>query len=171
MRRDYSQWEDIVALGPSKLANVIRKVGLANQKAKAIIGVLEEVHGRNGEFSLENLREMPLEDARSWLLSLPGVGPKTAAIVLSFAFGMPAIPVDTHVFRVSWRLGLIEKSLGEAKAHRALEKLVPGDLAFRFHVAFIQHGRKICRAPTPKCSICPLTRRCAWYKAASRKVL
>jgi endonuclease-3 len=169
LRRKVPQWADVVALGPEKLADLIRPAGLANQKARSIIAVLREIESRNGDYDIENLRDMDLEDARSWLLSLPGVGPKTAAIVLCFAFGRPAIPVDTHVFRVSWRLGLIEKSIGEAKAHRVLEGMVPEDLAYRFHTALIQHGRQICKAPKPNCSACPLKRRCRYYKTLKAK--
>ena len=169
LRRQVPEWEDVVALGPEKLADIIRPAGLANQKARSIIAVLQEIKERNGAYEIEMLRPMPLEEARAWLLSLSGVGPKTAAIVLCFAFGRPAIPVDTHVFRVSWRLGLIEKSIGEAKAHRVLEEMVPSELAFRFHTAFIQHGRQICKAPTPICSRCPLTRRCRYYKLTRAK--
>lgn len=169
LRKQVPEWEDVVALGTEKLADIIRPAGLANQKARSIISVLQEIERRNGTYDIEMLREMPLEEARAWLLSLPGVGPKTAAIVLCFAFGRPAIPVDTHVFRVSWRLGLIEKSIGEAKAHRALEAMVPSELAFRFHTALIQHGRQICKAPTPICSRCPLTRRCRYYKLLKAK--
>ena len=169
LRKRVPEWADVVALGPERLADIIRPAGLANQKAKSIIGVLKEIGKRNGAFDIEFLRNAPMEEGRSWLLSLPGVGPKTAAIVLCFAFGKPAIPVDTHVFRVSWRLGLIEKSIGEAKAHKALEAAVPPTLAFRFHTALIQHGRQICKAPKPNCESCPLTRRCRYYQALRAK--
>jgi endonuclease-3 len=162
-------WDDVVSLGPERLAKIIKPAGLANQKARSIIGVLQEIKRRNGEYTLEPLREMTLEEARKWLLSLPGVGPKTAAIVLSFAFLRPAIPVDTHVFRVSWRLGLIEKRDGEAKAHDLLEAMVPPALAFRFHVALIQHGRRVCKAPSPLCERCPLTRRCSYFMGLRSK--
>jgi len=157
------EWEDVVALGQSGLADVIRPAGLPNQKAKSILGCLAEIRERNGDYTLEPLASMPMNDARDWLLTLPGVGPKTAAIVLCFAFEMPAIPVDTHVFRVSWRLGLIPKAIGEAKAHSVLQRAVPEDIAFRFHAALIQHGRTICRAPTPKCAVCPVRARCDFY--------
>jgi endonuclease-3 len=169
LRKQVPTWAEVAALGPSRLADIIRPAGLANQKSKSIIAVLEEIHRRNGAYDIENLRNMPLERARSWLLSLPGVGPKTAAIVLCFAFGRPAIPVDTHVFRVSWRLGLIEKSIGEAKAHKVLEDIVPKPLAFRFHTALIQHGRQICKAPKPNCAACPLRRRCRYYRSLIAK--
>ena len=169
LRQQVPDWDDVVAMGPERLADIIRPAGLANQKARSIIGALKEIKNRNGDYTLEPLRKMKLDDARAWLLSLPGVGPKTAAIVMCFAFRMPAIPVDTHVFRVSWRLGLIPKSIGEAKAHPVIEKMVPPDLAFRYHTALIQHGRKICRAPNPHCEVCPLTRRCWYYKTLRSK--
>ncbi|MDQ2985858.1 MAG: endonuclease III [Armatimonadota bacterium] len=169
LREQAPDWEIVVAMAPERLAEIIRPAGLANQKAKSIIGTLREIHSRNGDFTLEPLREMKLTDARKWLLSLPGVGQKTAAIVLCFAFGRPAIPVDTHVFRVSWRLGLIPKSIGEAKAHAQLEKLVSPDLAFRFHTALVQHGRQICKAPTPKCLACPVSSRCQYFKSVIAK--
>jgi endonuclease-3 len=103
------------------------------------------------------------EEARRYLMGLPGVGPKTAAIVLCFALGRNVMPVDTHVFRVSWRLGLIEKKIGEAKAHDALQALVPDELTYRYHVAVITHGRRVCKAPIPRCSDCVLSDICRWY--------
>lgn len=166
LRAQYPEWEDVVQLGPEKLSKVVRKAGLANQKAKSIIGSLKKIKELNGDYSLENMRNMPLDEAKKWLLSLPGVGPKTAAIVLCFSFGKPTIPVDTHVFRVSWRLGIIEKSLGENKAHDALEKLVPDELSFRYHTALIQHGRQTCKAPKPVCENCCVTKICAFFKSA-----
>lgn len=169
LRELVPDWAEVIAIGHERLADIIRPAGLANQKAKSIIGSLSEIHARNGGFTLDPLRGMKLADARKWLLSLPGVGQKTAAIVLCFAFGKPAIPVDTHVFRVSWRLGLIEKSLGEAKAHAQLETLVQPDLAFRFHTALIQHGRQICKAPTPKCALCTISARCEYFKTVIAK--
>lgn len=163
LREKYPTWEQIARLKPDRLAEEIRAAGLANQKAKSILGVLREIKSRNGNYTLDNLRTMSLEEARKWLMSLPGVGPKTAAIVLCFAFGMPAIPVDTHVFRVAWRLGLIEKKSGEGKAHAILESLVPKELAFRFHVALIRHGREVCKAAKPKCETCCVRRVCKYY--------
>lgn len=105
-----------------------------------------------------------MQEARAWLMSLPGVGPKTASIVLCFCFGQGAIPVDTHVYRVSWRLGVIPEDIGEAKAHDALLQVVPPKDAFRYHTALIQHGRITCRAPLPLCEVCPVTDLCRWYK-------
>lgn len=164
LRASFPDWEDLVRAGPEAVIPLIRKAGLPNQKAKSIIGSLTEVKNRNGAYTLENLRSMDLLDAREWLMTLPGVGPKTASIVLCFSFGMAAIPVDTHVFRVAKRLGLISESVSEAKAHDLLLKTVPADYAFRFHVALIQHGRQVCRAPIPACERCPLTQDCVWFR-------
>jgi endonuclease-3 len=163
LRKKYKSWDAIARLPENTLAAEIRAAGLANQKAKAILAALAAVRARFGRYTLEPLRQMSQEDAREWLESLPGVGPKTAAIVLCFGLGFPAIPVDTHVFRVSWRLGLIEKKVGPARAHRVLEAIVPQDLAYRFHVALIKHGRRTCTARKPKCVACVVRDRCRWY--------
>ncbi len=164
LRETYPDWQDVVDAGPERLADVVRGAGLANQKSKNIIGTLRLIKERTGEYSLESLRALPTLEARAWLLSLPGVGPKTASIVLCFAMGREAIPVDTHVYRVSWRLGLIPEDVGENKAHDLLLKLVPPELAFRFHNTLIQHGRMVCRAPLPICEQCPVRDRCRWFK-------
>lgn len=164
MRAQYSEWDQLVSLGPEKLAEVIRPAGLPNQKAKSIIGCLRAIKDRTGEYSLEILRDMPLQEAMEWLTSLPGVGPKTASLVLGLSFGRPTITVDTHVFRVSWRIGLIDHEIGEGKAHSELIEIVPKDLTFRFHTSFIQHGRMTCKAPIPVCERCPVTSYCKWFK-------
>jgi endonuclease III len=155
-------WPQVVALGQEQLADMIRAAGLANQKSKSILSCLQAIYEKNGDYRIDNLRAMPLREARTWLEALPGVGPKTASIVLCFSFGMGAIPVDTHVFRVGWRLGYYPFKLGEGKAHDVLLDIVPAELAFRFHVALIQHGREVCKAPLPRCPKCPLQDVCWW---------
>lgn len=165
LRAKYRSWEAIASLSPKDLAKEISAAGLPDQKAKAILGSLEEIKKKYGGYTLEPLKNMSMAEARGELLALPGVGPKTAAIVLAFGFGMPAIPVDTHVFRVSWRLGIIRRQAGPAKANELVEELVPKDIGFRFHVAFIRHGRGLCKALKPRCPQCPLRRRCEWYGA------
>ncbi|MCB8933151.1 MAG: endonuclease III [Chthonomonadaceae bacterium] len=162
LRATFETWQDVVDAGPERVADTVRTAGLANQKARNIVRCLQEIHQRNGAYTLEPLRGMPMLDARAWLQSLPGVGPKTASIVLCFSFGMGAIPVDTHVYRVAWRLGMIPETLGEAKAHDALLRLVAPDLAFRFHTSLIQHGRLTCRAPLPLCEECAVPDLCRW---------
>lgn len=165
LRERYPSWQAVVDAPPAALAQTIRSGGLANQKAPRIQAVLKAIYAARGEYSLDWLHDLPTPEARQFLLSLPGIGPKCAAIVLCFAMGRPVIPVDTHVFRVSWRLGLIPKSLGEAKAHDALAALIPEPLVYRFHVALIRHGRAICRARNPRCEQCPLKELCADYQS------
>ena len=165
LRETYPDWQQVVDAGPEKVAVVVRKAGLANQKGRSIVNCLKAIHEKHGAYDLEHVRGMELREARKALMDLPGVGPKTASIVLCFSFGMGAIPVDTHVFRVCWRLGLFEKSIGESKAHDALLDLVPENLAFRFHTTLIQHGRLTCKAPTPACERCAVADRCRFFRA------
>jgi endonuclease-3 len=167
LREAFPDWQAVVDAPTERVAEVIRSGGLANQKAPRIQAVLRRIYEQRGVYSLDWLRELETEEARRFLLSLPGIGPKCAAIVLCFALGRPVIPVDTHVFRVSWRLGLIPRSIGEAKAHQVLESLVPEPLVYRFHVALIRHGRAVCKAPRPRCEQCPLTDLCAYYRNAT----
>ena len=164
LRKKYPEWQGVVDAGPEKVAEIVRKAGLANQKAKNIIRSLEEIKRRTGGYSIDHLRAMPMREAREWLTELPGVGPKTASIVLCFSFDMGAIPVDTHVYRVSTRLGVIPESADENKAHDLLLDIVEPGLAFRFHTALILHGRRLCKAPVPLCDECPLQDVCPWFK-------
>jgi endonuclease-3 len=163
LTQTYATWESVAEAPTQELADTIRCGGLADSKAPRIQAVLKAIQAHRGEITLDFLEPMPDAEARAYLMSLPGVGPKTAAIVLCFAMGRPVMAVDTHVFRVSWRLGLIEKRIGEAKAHDALQAQVAPEMVYRFHVALITHGRQVCKAPTPRCLECPLTRYCAFY--------
>ena len=142
------------------VADAIRSGGLAETKAPRIQSILRAVNDREGRLDLSGLRDVSDGDARAYLTSLPGVGPKTAAVVLSFALGRDAIPVDTHVHRVSKRLGLIPANASAEKADRLLHDLVPDGLRTPLHVALIRLGREICRAPTPLCRQCPLKDLC-----------
>ena len=147
MQRRYPTWDDVLAAEPEDLADSIRQGGLANQKAPRIQQVLGRVSNDCGDWRLDHLAQMPLDEAKAWLRSLPGVGPKTAACVLMFALGRPALPVDTHVFRVARRLGL-------------LESLVQPEDTYAFHIALIKHGRHTCTARNPNCGDCPLNDFC-----------
>jgi endonuclease III len=164
MKEKYPVWQEVVDAPVSELADTIRCGGLAESKAPRIQTVLKIIREERGDYTLDFLESLSDTDARAYLMSLPGVGPKTAAIVLSFALGRPVIPVDTHIFRVAWRLGLIEKRIGEAKAHDALQAQVPPELVYRFHVALITHGRQVCKAPTPRCHDCSVTDICRYYQ-------
>lgn len=156
----FATWDEIIAAPTSEVEDAIRPGGLAPTKAPRLQALLAEVKERTDDFDLEALREMPLDEAKRWLKSLPGVGPKTAACVLLFALGRPALPVDTHVERVSKRLGLVPKKAPAAKAHDLLEAQLEADEVYAFHVGLIQHGRRTCHARGPRCDACPLLPRC-----------
>ena len=159
--------EGIAAAPVDEIEDAIRMGGLARVKAPRIKAILDKVAEDVGSFDLSFLGEMPLADAKEWLKALPGVGPKTAAIVLCFALGMPAMPVDTHIYRVSKRLGLIDQKTNAEKAHDILEPMVAEDDVFAFHMYLIRHGRDTCKAQRPRCDECVLSWGCAWLNAAS----
>jgi endonuclease-3 len=163
LRARYPTWTDVLEAPTDELTDVIRPGGLAPTKAPRIQQVLAEILDRRGELDLTFLRELPVDEARDWLVSLPGIGRKTASIVLMFVFAMPALPVDTHVFRVATRLGLLPPKADLAKAHVLLEDALEPDEMYPFHVELIRHGRDTCRAPRPICALCPLTDICDYY--------
>jgi endonuclease III len=156
----FGDWEAILAAPTPAVADAIRSGGLAEIKAPRIKGVLAAIKQDRGELSLEFLADLPLEEARAYLTSLGGVGPKTAACVLLFALGMPALPVDTHVHRVSKRLGLIGERISAEAAHRLLEAAIPPAAMFDAHMLLIRHGRVTCKALRPRCDACPLEEVC-----------
>jgi endonuclease-3 len=153
-------WEQVVRAPTQRVADAIRSGGLADTKAPRIQEILREVRRRDGAYDLSSLTELTDREARDYLTSLPGIGPKTAAVVLSFALGRDALPVDTHVLRVSRRLGLIPPKTSAERADRMLHALVPDGLRTSLHVALIRLGREICKAPVPRCRQCPLKDLC-----------
>jgi endonuclease-3 len=156
LRAALPTWDAVVRAPTRSVADAIRSGGLADTKAPRIQAILREVEARRGGFDLSALAELPDDEARAELVSLPGVGPKTAAVVLSFSLGRDAMPVDTHVHRVTRRLGLVPATTSAERADRLLHELVPEGLRTPLHVALIRLGREICKAPTPRCRICPL---------------
>lgn len=165
----FPTWEDVIAAPTAEVEEAIRPGGLAPTKAPRIQALLSEVRDRAPDFELAELSEMPLDDAKRWLRSLPGVGPKTAACVLLFALARPALPVDTHVDRVSRRLGLVPKKASVEQAHDLLEAQLEPDEVYAFHVDLIQHGRRTCHARSPQCEDCPLLDRCPRLGLATRR--
>ncbi len=164
MKEAYPTWDDVVNVPTDELIDVIRPAGLANQKGPRIQQVLKTIKAERKAYEIEFLRDMPVDEARDWLTSLNGVGPKTAAIVLCFAFNMPAFPVDTHVHRLSKRLAFIPEKTSADKAHPMMEAIVPPEDYYPFHIHLIQHGRDTCHARNPHCERCPLTKYCIYYQ-------
>ena len=134
--------------------------GLAKVKAPRIKEVLSKIIELNGSLDLSFLREMPLPEAKAWLRQLPGIGPKSAGIILSFSLGMPAMAIDTHIYRVSQRLALIGPKVTADKAHDLLEAAVEPEQVYPFHQAFINHGRLVCKAQRPRCPECVVAHGC-----------
>jgi endonuclease-3 len=169
LRERYPDWDAVLAAPTDELEDVIRPGGLAPTKSRRIQHVLAEVHAAtNRTWDLGFLGTMPLAEAREWLTSLTGIGRKTAAIILLFGFGRPQMPVDTHVHRVTTRLGMLPPRTPLPRAHDLLEEVLQPAEMYPFHVETIRHGRDTCRAPRPICGLCPLTDVCAYYVLAVR---
>jgi len=161
----FPTWEAVRDAPVEAVAEAIRPGGLAGLKAERIQRILriltERLNGK--DLTLDTLKDMPLDDALDYLESLPGVGPKTAACVLLFSLGQPAFPVDTHVWRVTKRLGLIGPKVTADAAHIVLADLIPPDRRHTMHVDLIRHGRQICHAQRPACGRCSLRAECQYY--------
>ncbi len=164
LRAQFPTWEAVRDAPPETVIAAIRPAGLASSKGLRIQAALRRITEECGALSLDFLETLPLAAARQWLLSLDGVGPKTAAIVLLFSFGWAAFPVDTHIHRVTRRLGLIPDPTSREKAHVLLEALVPPELYWTFHLNVIAHGRQVCHARNPACERCVLQSHCACYQ-------
>jgi endonuclease-3 len=162
LRRRFPTWEQVRVADSAAITAAIRPAGLANQKGPRIRQVLLDIHAERGSLDLQFLKNMPLEDARAWLMKFKGVGPKTAAIVLLFSLGRPAFPVDTHIYRVTGRVGLLPATMTVAQAHVHLENLFPPETYYAAHLNIIRLGREICAARKPACSGCPLRSLCKY---------
>ncbi|MFB3738797.1 MAG: endonuclease III [Candidatus Velamenicoccus archaeovorus] len=156
LRRRFAGWGDVVAARRKAVADAIRSGGLADTKAPRIQAILREIHAREGAYDLSALRDEPDRAVREYLTSLPGVGVKTAAVVMAFSLGRAALPVDTHVHRVARRLGLVPERASAERAHARLEALAPSEIRVALHVGLIRLGREICRPGRPRCEVCPL---------------
>jgi endonuclease-3 len=156
LKSTFKDWKQIASVSKGAIANSIRMGGLAESKASYIKESLQQILIIRDDFNLDFLHELPLEEAREWLTHLPGVGMKTASCVLLFSLGMPALPVDTHVYRVAKRLGLLDNRVSVDRAHILLESMVQKADVYRFHIHFIRHGRTTCKAKRPLCCQCVL---------------
>lgn len=153
-------WDEALAAEPARIEEAIRSAGLARQKTRAIRAALETLRAGPRGLSLEGLEALPVGEAMAELEALPGVGPKTAACVLLFGFGRPAMPVDTHVHRLSLRLGLVPPRTSAVETQRVLQALCPPEAVLSLHVGLIRHGRAVCTARAPRCEGCPLRDLC-----------
>lgn len=167
----FPDWASVMDAPPEAVKAAIRSAGLANMKGPRIQAALRHIQRERGELSLDFLADLPLDEALAWLTHIDGVGPKTAAIVLLFSLGRPALPVDTHVHRVGLRLGLIPPRMSAEKAHAHLAALGPPDTYYAMHINLIRHGREICVARAPRCHICPLQDWCDYYQSVVVRAL
>ncbi len=167
LRAKFKTWEEVRDAPPEEVIQAIRPSGLANQKGPRIQEVLRAITEERGNLDLSFLADMPVEDAKAWLMRFNGVGPKTAAIVLCFGLGRPAFPVDTHIYRVTGRIGLRPERMTVEQAHPYLEGLFPPATYYAVHLNLIHLGREICQARRPKCEICPILKLCDY----GRKVM
>jgi endonuclease-3 len=163
LRKAYPSWNDMMGEDSVKIAKIIRSGGLAGIKASRILDALDFIKRERGALDLSFLREISPRMAESWLAQMKGVGPKTRSIVLLFSLGMPAFPVDTHIHRVTRRIGLIGQKATRERAQTELATLVPRAEFFNFHINLIEHGRAICKARRPRCSVCRISGYCDFF--------
>ncbi len=163
LKENFPTWEEVRDAVPGSVVEAIRPAGLANQKGPRIQAVLNDIARLRGSLDINFLADLPVEEARRWLMQFKGVGPKTAAIVLLFSLGKPAFPVDTHIYRVTGRLGILPKGMSADQAHEYLEQLLPPEAYYPAHLNLIRLGREICRARQPDCMRCPLNDLCDYY--------
>lgn len=166
LRARFPAWEAVRDAPEAEVIEAIRPAGLANQKGPRIQNVLRQITLQRGKLDLSFLQELEVEEARSWLLQFKGVGPKTAAIVLQFSLGKPAFPVDTHIYRVTGRIGIRPPELNVEQAHPYLENLFPPESYYAVHLNLIRLGREICSARKPACPECPLKEECLYYQTS-----
>ena len=164
LRAKFPTWEAVRDAKTKDVVNAIRPAGLANQKCPLIQQVLKAITKERGELDLSFLKKLSVDEARDWLTKFNGVGPKTAAIVLCFSLDMPAFPVDTHIYRVTGRIGLRPEKMTVEQAHPHLESLFPPETYYAAHLNIIRLGREICTARKAMCEKCPIQKLCDFGK-------
>lgn len=165
LRARFPTWEAVRDAPQAEVIEAIRSAGLANQKGPRIQAVLREITTERGSLDLGFLAGMSRDEAHAWLTHFKGVGPKTAAIVLQFAMGVPAFPVDTHIYRVTGRIGLRPEKMNVEQAHVFLEQVFPPEAYYAAHLNLIRLGREICHPRNPECLRCPVLNLCAYGRA------
>ncbi|GAB4505121.1 MAG: endonuclease III [Anaerolineales bacterium] len=169
LRARFPTWEAVRDAATEDVIAAIRPAGLSNQKGPRLQKVLRHITAERGSLDLSFLKDLPLEEARAWLMKFNGVGPKTAAIVLCFSLGRPAFPVDTHIYRVSGRIGLRPAKMTVEQAHLHLENLFPPHTYYAAHLNLIRLGREVCAARKPDCLHCPIQAMCDYGKGETEK--
>ncbi len=162
LKARYGDWQVVLDAPVAELAETIRSGGLAYQKAPRIQKALRRIKEERGDFNIDFLAELPIAEAMRWLTSFDGIGHKTASIVMLFCFGRPAFPVDTHVGRVTRRLGLAGAKDNEEKIKGLWERLTPPEWYYPLHLNLIRHGRQVCHAGRPECGKCVLLDLCRY---------
>lgn len=158
-------WDNVRTAPLDAIKEAIRPAGMYNQKAPNIVGTLTRILQDRGCYNLDHLANMEVPDALAYLTSMPGVGHKTASIVLLFCFNLPTFPVDTHIQRISQRLGISDPKASPERIKAIWEQLVPSEWLYPLHLNLIRHGREICHARAPRCEICPLQTICDYARA------
>ena len=156
----FKNWEGVAEADQEEIADAIKIGGLAYVKAPRIKRILNQIMEEQGSLDIGFLEKLSIGKAKTWLLNLTGVGPKTAACVLLFSLGKPVLPVDTHIHRVAKRLALIDSKVTAEKAHDILGDMVPPEDVYKFHIHMIEHGRRVCKAQHPRCKDCILLGEC-----------
>jgi endonuclease-3 len=164
LRARLPTWEQVRDAPLVEIVTAIRSAGLANQKGARIRAVLNEITAERGSLDLDFLRDLPREKALAWLKRFKGVGPKTAAIVMQFALGVPAMPVDTHIYRVTGRIGLRPAGMTVEQTHERIERLLPPEAYYAAHLNLIRLGRELCHPRKPDCPACPVNKMCDYFK-------
>ena len=160
LKKRFKSWENVLTADEAEIADAIRLGGLANQKAKVIKNLLQQLKDVHGTLSLRFLDKITNEEAREFLLEFRGIGPKTVACTLLFALHKEVFPLDTHIFRILKRMGILPERISDTGAHRLLDELAPPGKFYSLHVNLIRLGRRICRPREPLCEQCPLIEYC-----------
>lgn len=162
LKRRFGSYTEILNASEEEIADAIRPGGLADMKAARIKGALERLRDDFGSVDLSPLKRMSAVEARNYLKSIPGIGPKTASVLMLFGFDMSAMPVDTHVYRVSRRMGLVPENASIEETQRILEEITPREKYISLHINLIRHGRLVCKARNPLCKKCEVKELCRY---------
>ena len=170
LKQDFASWEEVRDANAELVIAAIRQAGLANQKAPRIQNILRLITQERGSLDVDFLKDLPADQAFDWLIQFKGVGPKTASIVLLFSLGKPAFPVDTHIQRVTGRVGLRPEKMSNEAAHRYLAELFPPEAYASAHLNIIRLGREVCHPRQPECAVCVLQSLCDYYQKSQNSL-